>query len=137
MTKRKSCGPLTEAHKEKISASMSGEKNHMFGRTGEAHPNWGIKRDDDYKRKMSEMKKEEAKRKRESGEYVENLKYKNIVVTDPKGNIINVPDDYNAFFAEHDLQGFMVRIRRSVRGHIRKWKLVSYELRHPEKYSNE
>ena len=43
----------TEDHKKKISEATSGEKNPMYGRTGEQNPRYGTKHSPEAKAKMS------------------------------------------------------------------------------------
>lgn len=44
---------LSDEHKQQISDSMTGDKNHMFGKTSEDHPRFGKTHTDDTRRKMS------------------------------------------------------------------------------------
>lgn len=52
-----SSGKWCEEAKQKFSESQTGDKNHMFGRTGEGHPRFGIMHTEEAKGKMSESHK--------------------------------------------------------------------------------
>ncbi|AGE49885.1 GIY-YIG catalytic domain-containing endonuclease [Paramecium bursaria Chlorella virus Can18-4] len=47
-------GKHSEESKQKMSEAMTGEKNHMYGRTGEKSPNYGKTLDEETKKKISE-----------------------------------------------------------------------------------
>ena len=54
-------GPVSKETKEKMSQAHSGENHHFFGVTGEANPNFGKKRSEDFSQLMSELHKGETK----------------------------------------------------------------------------
>lgn len=51
--------PLSAETRRKMSESRQGEKHHMYGRKGEANPNYGSKRSEETRRKMSEAQRGE------------------------------------------------------------------------------
>lgn len=54
-------GTVSEETKQKMSEAHSGENHHFFGITGEANPNFGKERSDEFKQKMSKLHKGEVK----------------------------------------------------------------------------
>lgn len=48
---------ISDETREKMSAAQSGEKNHLYGVKGEANPLFGIKRSDEFRKKVSEGSK--------------------------------------------------------------------------------
>lgn len=55
--------PITEETKQKMSEAHSGENHHFYGITGEANPNFGKKRSDEFSERMSKLHKGETKSK--------------------------------------------------------------------------
>lgn len=80
-TKRKNGNMcLSEEAKLKISKANSGEKNGMYGKKGELHPNYGKKSSDETRKKISEN------HARVDGEYAPNKR--GVVQLDKDGNYI-------------------------------------------------
>ena len=56
-------GQVSEETKQKMSEAHSGENHHFYGITGEANPNFGKKRSDEFSERMSKLHKGETKTK--------------------------------------------------------------------------
>lgn len=111
-----------------ISEKATGKGNAMYGKYGEDNPNYGKTRSEEQKKGMSIAKKKAIEEQKANGTYGDTLKYKNIVISDPDGNIINVPLDYNTFFNAIPLSQFMSKCIKKPGKKIKGYGLVSYEL---------
>lgn len=141
----------SEEHKKKKGDAIRGEKNGMYGRHGEDNPNYGSTHTSETRLKISiaqkeriakdkangtyrhheltdeeiEKMKETKRAKKESGE---SLKYKNIVIQDPSGEIIHLPPNYTNFFKSIPLNNFMTKCIKDPNMKIKGYSLISYEM---------
>lgn len=141
----------SDEHKKKKADAIRGEKNGMFGRCGEQHPNFGNKYSQESKTKISESQKRRISTQKENGSYKhpsltpeqiekmrktkiqkaqtgEGLKYKNIVVETPSKDIITLPINYLEFLKSIPLNNFMSKSIKNPGMQIKGYKLISYEI---------
>lgn len=69
-------GPITDETRQKMSEAHSGEKHHFHGIKGEANPNFGKKRSEEFSQLMSELHKGETKSEEHKKKISESLKGK-------------------------------------------------------------